>query len=99
MFGASMPMFRSSETNTSALFGRSSPTFSWVDFFVTTVMRPERPFLATTSRAMSAISGMTSQVTTRSAPARAAIIATRPEPVPISSTRSPGFTARRRAWS
>src|SRR5215469_13082106 len=69
-------------------------TSTKVDFFASTLMRSAKPFLATISRARSAISGMVSQVVTCEAPARAAINASNPAPVPISSTRLAGTAAR-----
>jgi hypothetical protein len=58
------------------------------------LIRSPRPFAATTSLALAAIQGVCSQLATHFAPARAAIIARRPAPVPISRTDRPGATRR-----
>ena len=55
-----------------------------------TRMRSAKPLRAMISRAAMATAGSNSQVMTSAAPARIAIIASRPVPVPISSTLQPG---------
>jgi hypothetical protein len=54
---------------------------------------------STISVAVAATAALTSQLTTSAAPARAAIRARRPDPAPMSSTRQPGTTLRRKAAS
>jgi hypothetical protein len=71
---------------TSARSGRSTPTANWVERLGITFTRSPKPLRLTISAAVSAIDSTCSQVLTRRAPARAAIIASKPEPVPISST-------------
>ena len=57
-------------------------------------MRSAMPFATMICRARSAITATVSQVVTFAAPARAAISARSPAPVPISSTRFPGAARR-----